>query len=639
MAASTPLDPLAGFSEPSEDEKELYFFGLYGRPRLVARTSQAAWQHDRNWSPQRHVVAKIGNHEIVHKWCPSLRNALISLLTNADDGHGGKLAWTSFYPIRFGRHMQGLDDKYDNPVVLMVGISKDDLPTWSAALRAALQCRDRLAMFGIRDVEVNMKTSSMGFRSSPAAQSLASIMDFAYAQPIPHDGQPDPLSAEINSGPMPLLPYPGHRIEQEPHQKPKEAKKAEHAEHAEQAEKAEQDEPQAGSLGLFLHLGTDVSTTYGLTCRHVAVGSRVPPADDICETTAGGLPGGLRILSGGAMCAIKGAKKISDDIRELMTMDYRKTERNFFRHPEDEEFAMRYQLQTSARDYSEKLREALLAHADACSNQDADTTAETNTTQRLVGNVTHSARHAVADPGYFQDWALVKLADNKDAVNKVYLAGSDLDKTIKRLSNDEYLPHRVQYQPPNLDEQGFLRIHGDGMPRIPELIDQSTHKSHLVAKRGATTGLRFGLTNEIEAVRRVPRVCHTDGPLVSLHLLALEFDSWLFSDGGDSGSCVFDMSGKVIGIIDGGERPNSLERFFVKHHTGINILPDASALPSQTPIPPDFSALNTMAVAGIPTPEHKPPPEKERDDVTFITPIQWILQSIAKFTGKEPCII
>jgi hypothetical protein len=55
--------------EPSEDEKALYYYGLRGPPRLVARSSGMRWILDapRAGRASKKYFETIGNHDLVFK--------------------------------------------------------------------------------------------------------------------------------------------------------------------------------------------------------------------------------------------------------------------------------------------------------------------------------------------------------------------------------------------------------------------------------------------------------------------------------------------------------------------------------------------------------------------------------------------
>ncbi|KAL1900563.1 hypothetical protein Sste5346_002286, partial [Sporothrix stenoceras] len=151
------------------------------------------------------------------------------------------------------------------------------------------------------------------------------------------------------------------------------------------------------------------------------------------------------------------------------------------------------------------------------------------------------------------------------------------------------------------------------------------------AKRGAKTGLTFGLTNELEAVFRTPIQASTkDGHNgsgefeISYSLMVVGLprkpanDSepggsggsgesskygLQFSEPGDAGACVFDTAGRVVGIIEPGQYAKDVARDF------------DSVRAASTRTDPNYS------------------------DITFVTPIQWILEDIKQFTGMQPEIL
>lgn len=124
-----------------------------------------------------------------------------------------------------------------------------------------------------------------------------------------------------------------------------------------------------------------------------------------------------------------------------------------------------------------------------------------------------------------------------------------------------------------------------------------------VGKRGAASNITHGTLNPIEFVRRM-----ADGR-VTYDLMVLPdavsaFRSWSlpFAVEGDSGSAVL-YGDAVIGIVSGGyggRRQNQSED-----------TPDQSEDTSEG---------------------------QQEVDVALVTPIEWILQSIAEFTGLEPYI-
>lgn len=272
---------------------------------------------------------------------------------------------------------------------------------------------------------------------------------------------------------------------------------------------------------------------------------------------------------------------------------------------------------------------------------------EADASQRALGTVAYSPGHGIGNHRNFKDWALVQMADtgrgepsaHGEYTNKVYMAERVTEAMIRAEASAD--PERWQLSSHELDlgANGFLQLHGRDIPSQPPFAGDD-RTSHLVAKRGQTTGFRFGITNEIEAVRRIP--FGKKYPLVSLYLLVLDFVGGHFSQPGDSGSCVFDCTCRAMGILDGGERVKDVVRYMKKYHldTGAG-LPNVSAVPSQEILPEGLGLKEPIEPLKEAKPGEGPekPGEDPSPDVTFVTPIQWILEDIREFTGCEPEIL
>ncbi|UKZ68627.1 uncharacterized protein TrAtP1_009652 [Trichoderma atroviride] len=97
-------------------------------------------------------------------------------------------------------------------------------------------------------------------------------------------------------------------------------------------------------------------------------------------------------------------------------------------------------------------------------------------------------------------------------------------------------------------------------PRIFLPAEDGEKRAILVAKYGARTGLTLGLSNELVSVVRRPGTA--DGEMseewcITSAGLAVNKQA-LFSDGGDSGSCIWDMDGRIAGILMAGAGINGL---------------------------------------------------------------------------------
>ncbi|KAH8889429.1 hypothetical protein GQ53DRAFT_869811, partial [Thozetella sp. PMI_491] len=179
-----------------------------------------------------------------------------------------------------------------------------------------------------------------------------------------------------------------------------------------------------------------------------------------------------------------------------------------------------------------------------------------------------------------------------------------------------------------MDDQRFLKIRG-----VRDLQARE-RKSYHVGKYGMTTGLTFGIVGEIEAILREP--CAGAGEVISWALLIVSasrktYPGQPFSAHGDSGSGIFDLSGNLVGVLDAGQESHEVRRCGKAYTEEEPKLP-----PIGTPVtaaPTDFTGFDESY--GLSRQET----EKPAVDVTFATPMEWLLEDVEDFTGLKPEII
>lgn len=190
--------------------------------------------------------------------------------------------------------------------------------------------------------------------------------------------------------------------------------------------------------------------------------------------------------------------------------------------------------------------------------------------------------------------------------NKVYMGEPAIKNDISeiRLIHAAQRPEDsgvcIQYVDPvdNLDADSFLQLHGRNLPAQPLFATEENRTSSvLVAKHSRRSGLRS--TNDIEAVWRTP-FTEDSRSIVSLHLLVLDFELDRFSVRSDLGSCVFDPTGRVLGLIDAGARTKEMM--------------EQDALPEG--LPPLTASARVADLKAQKELGEAPP------DVTYATPIQ-----------------
>lgn len=686
---------LGDITEPTDDQKRRYYCGLAGLPRLIARTSTDKWDGSNTTGRDPKTVSIIGNHPIVQKWCPELRSKIINVLNETLDWEvfytirvGREQDSLNTYPVVLmiglrndGPKLPEWRDIYARETerggffILLEPRTDAEIEVetngWLGALRAALRCRQLLRDYDIEDVEVEVfqhknrllgssvkrtdtsiaestESGSDDVSSTPlsppltfgslASRDFSRQMDWSFSRAASYFEKPthrDLTLAQISDTVMPLLPYPGGCIEQEPFLPGKDSGATGEA------------DTKTGTLGLYLRLqsaadntrpGSGPGSVYALTSRHVAIACRAASDKDISQPqndsqsnehsedhNDGANNTALRIYSAGArsrkscLCSLKSTRyRLEDYSRDF--------ESRWMEFSEDEEIAAQLAAHNDALAYCAKLQAAIQQMHGQDQNQDQgqDQNQNENLADRYLGTVAYSPCHRIDAHGHFSDWALVRLNDNgggSSYENKVYLAGKSTRKALHEADfvcekRWRYRGNRfnLRYQKDlTLDHDGFIHLHTRDLPAQPFFaLEPEQRAPHLVAKRGAETGLRFGQTNELEAVFRTPSKDSPSGYNISYSLMVLGFLgeerrsagnlNFRFAEPRDAGACVFDTDGRIVGIVEPEMYAKDVYRDFDKVRTaGTRVDPCCS-------------------------------------DFTFVTPIQWILEDIKQFTGMEPAL-
>src|SRR5947209_1502627 len=94
-----------------------------------------------------------------------------------------------------------------------------------------------------------------------------------------------------------------------------------------------------------------------------------------------------------------------------------------------------------------------------------------------------------------------------------------------------------------------LKLEGcipDDDMKHPKMTDMNDEPCLIVAKRGPITGLTWGRANEVKLVRRI------DPEVTSKEWCVVGLAGQPFSAKGDSGSILFDLKGRIGGIMTAG---------------------------------------------------------------------------------------
>jgi hypothetical protein len=172
---------------------------------------------------------------------------------------------------------------------------------------------------------------------------------------------------------------------------------------------------------------------------------------------------------------------------------------------------------------------------------------------RVIGHVFFSPPRNLHPKNWLRDWALIELDTQKFDVNS--------------LTNIVYIDQILEAIRPKLDADPrfHLKMKTDKSLKLqqaipvpemekPTMKDENGDECMIVGKRGRTSKVTWGTANEVKSVTRT---LYAGKKVTSLEWCVLSSISIPFSEKGDSGSVVFDLSGRVGGILTGGQGMNA----------------------------------------------------------------------------------
>ncbi|CAK7270898.1 hypothetical protein SEPCBS57363_004340 [Sporothrix epigloea] len=503
------LEPPGGFEACG------YYWGFPSNPRLLGRTSSGTtpwWRlsevpDDPRSSPFSNlkgesVCGPVGPHAIHACWRVSTLNRVRKALSG--------LPWSSIDVLRIGRAKL---KEHERPVIVWVGVSSnvgykmknhwDLIASKLRAVRAALDADN------LTDVECEMRESD-----------ILSIADAGPRLLLPSHGRD---CFDVYEGQAELAAFQAVSAA------------------VGQAITPTLYEFNTGTLGLFLadesEAGDDsdgCGTVWALTCHHVAFSVISDPAE---QNVAMVLP----------------AKLLRDTLEFEVDPHISRLERSIAKHK-------LLSCQTSDDlDYRDSHRQLKLyqgLHNVLSSFQSSDAA-------RTLGHVHHSPPMSVklagTEDAFLSDWALIKL-DRKKFPN-----GYGFENVVDVQSNRCYQPCCKDSPPTNrFFCDTLLRLQGT-VP-VKELLDHSSSSviadhdgcRNVVMKRGYGTRLSAGMVLDVESVVRhcFDGIEEESYELAVMHLSdPPEIDSHLscaFAACGDSGAVVFDLKGRIVGMLTSG---------------------------------------------------------------------------------------
>lgn len=487
----------AAMQPPSLEERDHYYDGLPSCPRLIARSSVTPWRGAIPPEKLRYHTKRlvnVGSHRIVEAWndsssTGSLRASILDTLDGID--------WTAVDILRVG-YADPL------PVVVMVSVRPGavSFETGSAIVR---RCKQLLDRDGLGDVECEMRESTVSSlqTSPPASPSLPRLSHFPPARDTfyPDRDVSDRIGVCIASRGSPTV---------------------------------------EGTRCLYLGVrrqDQDRESIVALTCRHVAI-----PAshDEGLEYRFDAKMAKRKLVQPGDTTFAKHLESVGDMVQYYSGQIVKSHDRRDT-HPD-----------TFAEDPEPRLKKLRDDRAPWQASLDRLRSMEP-LSSRVFGHLLYARSYDLREDGWLSDWALVELDPDKfeqplDALGNQILMDSLPSETTEPA-------YRMQ---PDADrglfdkgkELSLRNILAEADIVNPPDVGIGNVSGLVVAKLGCSTNLTLGRSNEVKSVVRRPL---GDGEWRSEEWCIVSInEGGRFSKPGDSGACVFDLRGRIAGMITAG---------------------------------------------------------------------------------------
>ena len=488
---------------PSSMEREFYYYGIYSRPPLVARSSYDRWIAPTG--PEAYLASKeikpAGLTALKGVWEKSLGRAMGEYL----DSMG--VQCSSLDPIRIGTV-----DEETPPLIIWVGVNPGSL-TPEDGVKVAIQCKGMLDEYSFHDIHIEIRESQFTLaaklyrpvvNSNPTAKAREAFST-SLGIPISSEATPDI----------------------------------------------------GGTAAFFFSVANRKGKLFLLTARHVLFPPDSEPNELYIYRGSGDKKRNVLLL--GHEGYKKRIELIESEIKDrVMMIEYLHRRMDAADRMGDKEDAekermeVRYELEKENN--SKVVLEEFLLEVERNWGKIEN---------RIIGHVVLSPplKFNVGDRGSTQDWAVIEI--HKSKVDETNFLGNciDLDPSIDVTRFTKWMyphptnPHWFSY-PENRLLSIFDKLSDKEMKRPdPKIIDQHKDPVIMVIKNGATSGVTAGRLNTIDSFIRFYYKGKPGEWSREVSVLGRDSKSGPFSYKGDSGSAVVAGDGKLAGLLTGGTGP------------------------------------------------------------------------------------
>ncbi|KAM5533672.1 hypothetical protein V8D89_012639 [Ganoderma adspersum] len=496
-----PNPPTNAAYLPSEVEAKYYLYGFPSKPRLIARSNPDVWM--KPTGPEAYLEPKeiipLGAHPLRAVWEDTLGPALDAYLL-------GQQVQVSF----LNSYLIGVAGKTPPLPFVMVGVNPGTL-FGQAGLNAAVGCRSILLENGLNDVHVIILESAFSLSKALYKPAITANPVVVVREPFSTS-----LGISICSAKSPNL---------------------------------------EGTGGFFFLDKAKPGVLHLLTARHVLFH---PDKDEnkLFAFRGGGGQAAKKVMFMGTATFESRCKSIEFAIGgQQIIIEQLKRRLDAAAVMEDEEEAV-----MERADVAKSMAGATAAIAAFQKLLDDVTRDWKDEANRIIGHVTLSPPISFnyGDDGFTEDWAVVEIYPSMIA--KLNFVGNAID--LGSIAVDELTawmyPHSANppsFKYPGNRLLGFFGLVPDAemFKPNPRTKDHDNEPVIMVMKNGSTSNLTVGRLNTIRAFVRIFPKGQPGRMSKEVCVLPRNSKSGPFSDCGDSGSAVIDGTGRVCGILTGGD--------------------------------------------------------------------------------------